>query len=215
MSQDQSPHENPFDQQFWDERYGGSEDVWSGAPNPLLVERASGLTPGTALEVGSGEGADAIWLASRGWQVTALDLSPVGLARAASRAAALGADVADNITWQQADLLEWKPSTQRFDLVTAQFMHLPRAALEVLHRQLAAVVAPGGSLLVVGHHPADHDGSAHRPDRDLFFTAEQVAAVLDDCWEILLAGAPERQALNREGQLATVRDAVLHAVRRR
>src|SRR2546430_12503786 len=117
-----------FTQEFWDERYRSSDRVWSGEPNPRLVERVSDLTPGTALDVGSGEGADAIWLAARGWQVTAIDVSTVALDRAAERAAEAGAEVANRITWQQADVLTWDPAPLQFDLVSAQFMHLPTLA---------------------------------------------------------------------------------------
>ena len=75
--------------------------------------------------MGSGEGADAIWLAARGWNVTGVDVSTVALERAADRAAAAGADIAGRTTWEQADILEWEPPTHRFDLVAAHFMHLP------------------------------------------------------------------------------------------
>jgi hypothetical protein len=100
--------------------------------------------------------------------------------------------------------------------VSAQFMHLPGPALESLHRRLAAAVRAGGSLLVVGHHPSDPDASIGRPNLpDLMFTAEQIAATLDPGeWEIVVAAAPERQAIDPDGQRVTIRDAVLHAVRR-
>lgn len=98
-----------FTQEFWDARYR-SRTVWSGNPNPLLVEYAAGLTPGTVLDVGSGEGADAIWLASRGWQVTGADLSTVALEHAARNAAEAGEDIAGRITWQHADFLTWDPA---------------------------------------------------------------------------------------------------------
>ncbi|HEV7666156.1 MAG TPA: class I SAM-dependent methyltransferase, partial [Chloroflexota bacterium] len=94
-------------QEFWDERYASAATIWSGNPNPHLVAQVSDLRPGTALDVGSGEGADAIWLAEQGWQVTGIDVSMVALERAAQMAAAAGHDVADRITWQQADILTW------------------------------------------------------------------------------------------------------------
>ena len=135
-------------QEFWDERYGSATTIWSGNPNPHLVARVADLRPGTALDVGSGEGADAIWLAEQGWQVTGIDVSMVALERAAQLAAAAGQDVADRITWQQADILTWDPAPRQFDLVSAQFMHLPRSAREVVYRRLAAAVRPDGSLLM-------------------------------------------------------------------
>jgi SAM-dependent methyltransferase len=205
-----------FTQEFWDERYRSSDRVWSGEPNPRLVERVSDLTPGTALDVGSGEGADAIWLAARGWHVTAIDVSTVALERAAGHAADAGKDVADRITWQQADVLSWEPSREQFDLVSSQFMQLPRLHLVPLNRHLAAAVRPGGSLLIVGHHPSDMHTSVRRPHNpDMFFTAEEIAAALEsENWLVVTASAPERQVQDPNGQLVTIHDAVLHAVRR-
>jgi SAM-dependent methyltransferase len=142
-----------FTQDFWDARYRSADRLWSGQPNPQLVAQTAGLTPGDALDVGSGEGADSIWLASQGWTVTALDISAVALDRAAAHAAARGDEIARRISWRQADLLTWDPGSQQFDLVSAQFMYLPEADLLSLHRRLAAAVRPGGTLLIVLHHP--------------------------------------------------------------
>ena len=217
-SHDHTPDlEVMFTQEFWDDRYRSADRIWSGNANPHLVAGVTDLAPATALDVGSGEGADAIWLASRGWRVTGIDVSGVALGRAAERATEAGAEVAERITWQQADVLTWDPAPLRFDLVSAQFMHLPRPALESLHRRLAAAVRPGGTLLIVGHHPSDLETSMGRPHLpDLMFTAEQIAATLDpDDWHIVVAGAPQRQTVDPEGRTITIRDAVLHAIRRR
>jgi SAM-dependent methyltransferase len=209
--------ENIFSQEYWDERYGSAEAIWSGNVNPHLAATAGDLAPGTALDVGSGEGADAIWLATKGWQVTAVDISAVALERAAGHAAKAGDDVAARITWERADVLSWDPAPRRYDLVSAQFMQLPQPALTSLHRRLAAAVEPGGTLLVVGHDVSDLETSAHRPHRpDLMFTADQVAATLNpDEWETISATTPERRILDPDGQQITIRDAVLRAVRRR
>jgi 2-polyprenyl-3-methyl-5-hydroxy-6-metoxy-1,4-benzoquinol methylase len=175
------------------------------------------LPPGTALDLGCGEGADAIWLAAQGWQVTGVDVSTVALERAAAFAAAAGAEIADRLTWQQADMLTWTPPAGQFDLVSAHFIHLPPTERMALHRRLANAVRPGGHLLIVGHHPSDLETSAHRMNLpDFLYTAEQVAATLDpDTWEIVEASAPRRQARDPDGQPLTISDAVLHAVRRR
>nr|MDT0659025.1 bifunctional NAD(P)/FAD-dependent oxidoreductase/class I SAM-dependent methyltransferase [Micromonospora sp. DSM 115978] len=206
-----------FTRDFWDERYASAHRIWSGNPNPHLVATATDLTPGSALDVGCGEGADAIWLAGNGWRVTGVDVSAVALERAARHAAETGADLADRITWQPADVLTWEPAAERYDLVSAQFVHLPRPGLDALHRRLAAAVRPGGTLLVVGHHPSDLETSLGRPNLpELMFTAERVAAGLDpDQWEIVVADAPQRQTRDPEGRTITIRDAVLRAVRRR
>lgn len=199
---------------FWDERYRSSTRLWSGQPNPQLVDRLTGVDPGLALDVGCGEGADAIWLAGQGWTVTGVDVSQVALDRAAAHAdeAGLGA----RTRWQQADVLTWQPSAQAYDLVTASFLHLPSAVRDDVHRRLAGAVRTGGRLLVVAHHVSDLQTSVPRPDQpDLFFTAEQVAAVLDPReWEVVEAAAPGRAALDPDGAPATVHDTVLLAVRR-
>jgi SAM-dependent methyltransferase len=201
--------EDHFTREYWDARYA-SEQVWSGNPNPHLATYASQLEPGTALEFGSGEGADAIWLAEQGWQVTAVDISPVALQGAAGRAKEAGVEV----TWQQGDAFEWSAGAT-YDLVSAQFMHLPRPALDRLHRELAASVEPRGTLLIVGHHP---DDLGHAPEGQRFdevrFTAEEVAASLDPAeWDEIEALRPEREWIDRDGRPAVAVDAVLRAVR--
>jgi SAM-dependent methyltransferase len=202
-----------FTQPFWDERYGSADRIWSGNPNPQLVREAADLTPGSALDVGCGEGADAHWLAARGWQVVATDISRVALQRGAAHAEPAWAD---RISWEQADLIGWTVDDRRYDLVTAHYVHLSSALREPLFAQLAAAVRPGGSLLVVGHHPADMATAAPQPpDPDLYFTAEQVAAGLDPgCWEIVIADARPRQATAPDGRHMHIADAVLRARRR-
>jgi len=204
-----------YTQEFWDDRYSSADRLWSGQPNAQLVAQASGLAPGEALDVGSGEGADAIWLADRGWTVTAVDVSAVALERAARQAAAKGDEVAARITWRQADVLSFDPGSACFDLVSAQYMHLPRAAQQAVQRRLAGAVRPGGTLLVVGHHPDDIHANVGRPDRpDVFLSAEEMAAGLDpEAWEIVLATAIGRPAVDLDGQPVTVRDTVLRARR--
>ena len=205
-----------FTPEYWDDRYRSAGRLWSGQPNPQLVAQTADLAPGAALDAGCGEGADAIWLARQGWTVTAADVSAVALERAAGYAAEAGDEIAGRITWQQADLRSWHPGRQRFDLVSAQFMHLPGAELEAMHDRLAAAVRPGGTLLVVAHHPDDLDAHAvltRRPD--MFRSAEQLAASLDPGeWEIRVASAIGRSAIDMDGRPVTVRDTVLRAARR-
>jgi 2-polyprenyl-3-methyl-5-hydroxy-6-metoxy-1,4-benzoquinol methylase len=197
-----------YTQEFWDERYGSADRIWSGRPNVQLVAQVADLPPGNALEVGSGEGADAIWLASRGWQVTAVDVSAVALERAARVAKAQG--LADAITWEQRDMLSWDPGKARYDLVSAQFMHLPRPAQDAMHTRLAAAVRPGGTLLIVGHlHDELH---AHIAPR--FRPAEEIAAALDPAaWRVIVATAVERSGTGPDGEQVTLSDSVLRAVR--
>ena len=155
-----------------------------------------------------------IWLARQGWQVTGADISPVALRRSAEAAAEAGADIAARITWQQADLLTWAPPTATFDLVSAQFIHLPTELREDLHRRLAAAVRPGGTLLIVSHHPADIE-HAGRPDLPVMFaTGAEMASVLDPATWTIDTAEPEREGALPDGGTGTVRDAVLRAVRR-
>lgn len=202
-----------FGAEFWEERYASQEAVWSRAPNPQLVAETSDLDPATALDVGSGEGADALWLAHRGWQVTAVDFSATALQRGATHAEAIGAEVAERITWVQADLATWAAADASFDLVSAQFMHLPPNQRRELFARLASMVAPGGTLLIVGHHPSDLQTMAHRPPApDLFYTAEEAAQSLElEGWDVLVSAARPRTATDSEGQEFDIHDTVLRA----
>jgi SAM-dependent methyltransferase len=201
---------------FWDERYRSSSSVWSGEPNPQLVAEVSELAPGNALDIGSGEGADAMWLAERGWRVTAVDISSVALERSSALAAKAGRDIAGRIEWRQADILEWSPEEVAYDLVSAQFMQLPKDARDPVFRRLAAAVAPGGSFLVVGHHPSDLETTVRRPrGSGLLYTAEDVAALLDLArWSVIVNASRERRVIDGEGRSVTVHDSVLRAVSR-
>jgi 2-polyprenyl-3-methyl-5-hydroxy-6-metoxy-1,4-benzoquinol methylase len=214
MTHDHSTDDEMFTPEFWDARYGAIDRLWSGNPNPQLVAEATDLDPATALDVGCGEGADAIWLASRGWQVTAVDVSQVALRRGAEQAERISREVAKRLTWEQADVSTWDPAPRQFDLVTAQFMYLPPPDLKALHARLAAAVRPGGSLLIVGHHPVDLATMSRGPKHAaMLFTAEQVAATLPPAdWNLEVVDTRPRQILH-EGELATFHDAVLHAVR--
>ena len=199
---------------FWDERYGSSDQIWSGRPNQRLVENVAGRVPGTALDIGCGEGGDSIWLAGEGWTVTAVDVSGVALERAAHHAAAAGPEVAARITWRREDLREWAPGPESYDLVSEQFLHLPSALRIRQHERFAAAVRPGGMLLVVGHHPVDNH-TMHRPHpADLFFTAEEEAARLSPLQWDVSATTPTRPWHDPDGNPVTISDAVVRAVRR-
>jgi SAM-dependent methyltransferase len=206
-----------FTQEFWDERYGSTDRLWSGQPNEQLVAQVAGLPAGQALEAGCGEGADAIWLAANGWTVTAVDVSAVALDRAGDHAAARGEVIASRITWQREDLLTWAPDRARYDLVSAHFLHLPQSEMQALHLRLAAGVRPGGTLLVVVHHVDDLLANVGRcgPSRS-FPSAAEVAAPFDaDGWEILVADALRRDVTDVDGRPAAVKDTVVRAVRLR
>jgi SAM-dependent methyltransferase len=204
-----------FDRAFWDERYASAHSLWSGNPNPALVAEAGALAAGAALDAGAGEGADAIWLARRGWRVTAVDISSVALDRAAGHAAEAGAEVADRIRWLREDVLRWRPPERTYDLVSAQYMHLPPENRGPVYARLAAAVADRGTLLIVGHHPSDMQTTMPRPQQaELFFTGDDLAAGLGgDGWEIVTNVAAPREVTDPEGRPVTIRDTVFRARR--
>jgi SAM-dependent methyltransferase len=204
----------PFSAESWDERYRSAERLWSGNPNPQLVAEVADLPPGRALDAGCGEGADAIWLAQRGWDVVGADLSTVAVERAARHARETGPVAAARIEWRQADLVADPPERDGFDLVSAQFLHLPPELRSRLFAGLAAAVRAGGTLLVVGHHPSDLAAGVHRPSMpELYYTGEEIADVLDGSWAVLVDEARPRRAVTRDGEPATIHDAVFRARR--
>jgi SAM-dependent methyltransferase len=172
---------DPAVQAEWDKRYTDQEQLWSGQPNGALVAEVAGLTPGRVLDVGCGEGADAVWLARGGWDVTALDVSGVALKRAAGHARDAGVAV----RWVHAALAEAGLPPASFDLVSAQYPALLRTPGAAAERALLAAVAPGGVLLLV-HHAGMELQSVHDSGFDPadYVWPSMVAALLDDDWEV-------------------------------
>jgi SAM-dependent methyltransferase len=203
-----------FGADFWDERYRSAGRVWSGDPNPQLVAEVTGHPPGLALDVGCGEGADAIWLAGAGWMVVGADISGVALERAARHADETDPAAAARIQWWQADLLTQPPAPGSFDLVSAQFIQLPPETRVPLFAALAAAVRDGGILLIVGHHPSDLEAGVPRPPMpELFYTPEEIAGLLDGSWTVRTSAARPRPATTPDGAEVTIHDTVLAAVR--
>lgn len=161
----------------WDARHAATEPIESDLPNDLLVATASPLEPGRALDLGCGDGVNAVWLACSGWAVTAVDFSAVAIDHGRRRAATAGVDV--DVDWVVADLLDFEPDCLAYDLVVLLFIHvLPAERREILGRA-AAAVAPGGRLLLVGHDRANlTDGVGGPQDPEVLFTAEEVASEL-------------------------------------
>ncbi|WP_199922688.1 bifunctional NAD(P)/FAD-dependent oxidoreductase/class I SAM-dependent methyltransferase [Streptomyces sp. NRRL S-87] len=205
-----------FSKEGWEERYRAKSALWSGRPNPQLVAEVAALEPGRALDVGCGEGADALWLAGRGWRVTAVDISATALERAAAHVAEAGAEVAERIVFTRADLLEEPPAEGAYELVSAQFMQLPGELRTEMFRRLGAAVAPGGTLLVVGHHPWDlRSGAGPRLFPDMLYTPEAVVAGLDPAeWDVRVCESRPRTVQDADGNDATLHDAVVVARRR-
>jgi SAM-dependent methyltransferase len=219
---DEVPHPQGGDEQAkpereaWNERYAASTRVWSGNPNVELTRQVADLVPGRVLDLGCGEGADAVWLAGRGWKVTAVDVSDVALGRAAEHAAQAG--LAEVIDFRHHDLVEDFPPGE-FDLVSAQFLY-PHdiAAREGLLRRAAGAVASGGVLLIEGHSglPAweqghekgagtgghgGHNGHGGHDDARFTKPGEVLAALRlgDGGWDVLVCEEHERVQNDPDG----------------
>jgi len=200
-----------FEAPNWDERYTGDGRIWSGEPNPQLVAEASGLTPGTALDLGCGEGGDVIWLARNGWRTTGADFSRNGLARAARHAEQAG--VADRTDWWEVDARTFAADGRQYDLVTTHFLHPPDGGMVDVTRRLSSAVAPGGHLLVVGHAPSETFTQLATSQRDAMFLAADLIPALPDDFETLVVEERPRTA-TRDGRTFEIADATLLARRR-
>ncbi|MBB1030197.1 NAD(P)/FAD-dependent oxidoreductase [Dietzia sp. SLG310A2-38A2] len=206
--------------EYWEGEYADNGPRWSGAVNATTAAVVAPLPVGSALELGCGEGGDALWLAEQGWDVTAVDLSPTATSRGADAATARG--VADRIDWVAHDLTTWT-TDKRFDLVTASFFHSPvELSRPRVLRRAAEWIRPGGHLLMVSHvfeSEADVPPWAHRPEAgdhaghlDLPTPTEEAAELALDpsVWELVLAEIRPREAVGPdERQTATVKDGVL------
>lgn len=201
---DQAPQEH------WEDRYRDAA-VWSGNPNATLVDVAAELTPGRALDLGCGEGADAIWLAQQGWAVTGIDISPTAVERARAAATEQGLD-ASSVRFDAADLSDWVPH-EPVDLVAATFLHsnveLPRT--DIL-RRVAQHVIPGGHVLVISHaEPPPWADLSHHAAHD-FPTPEQELAELEldqDAWRAVIVETRTRAATSPDGEPVQLTDGVL------
>ncbi|MEV5831674.1 class I SAM-dependent methyltransferase [Spirillospora sp. NPDC052242] len=211
-----------FDKDYWDRRWrrdraGAPVAMAVGPPNPHLVREVHDLEPGTALDAGCGAGAEAVWLASRGWRVTGADIADQALARTAERAAASG--VADRVRPVRADLSVWEPDTT-YDLVTTHYAHPAMPQLEFYDR-IASWVAPGGTLLIVAHlhhngHRQGHGPAGAEPPASASVTAADITARLDPAgWTVVTAEEAHRTVTGHGGHAVMVHDVVVRATRRR
>ena len=192
-STDHDPHGHSVPE--WDARYGESDQIWSGNPNGALVAEVSDLRPGTALDVGCGEGADAIWLAARGWSVTAIDVSSVAL----GRARAAGASAGVTVDWRLVGLAGMPRGRDGFDLVTACYPALTKEGGTSIDRLLSAV-APGGTLLFVHHAEIDRERAlSHGFDPDELLGVDDVAEALGEEWEVVVHEARDRSVAGGSG----------------
>ncbi|HET9060494.1 MAG TPA: class I SAM-dependent methyltransferase [Acidimicrobiales bacterium] len=197
-----------MDSAEWDARYGTDELVWSAEPNRFLVDEVEQLVPGTALDLACGEGRNAIWLAGKGWSVTAVDFSAVGLAKAERLASTRGVEV----DWVNADLRQWVPSPGRFDLIITMYLHVPAPDRGQLLRRAAAALAPGGVLLVVGHDITNlSDGVGGPQDPAVLFSPEDLVVDLEGL-QIERAERVQRSVSTDDGARTAI-DALVRAKR--
>lgn len=203
-----------YDQDFWEQLWSKTlrehaAKVASRPPNAHLMAELASLPPGRALDAGCGHGADTLWLAVRGWQVTAVDFSAAALAHGRSMAEAAGADVARRIHWLEGDLAAWVVEPEQYELVVCLYVHVA-GSVEAMVRRMGEGVAPGGTLFMVGHRPIDPStGAATAAAHQVQVSVEAAVAALDaERWDLLVA---EERARSVSG---TGVDAVLRARRR-
>ena len=192
---------NPtYDHDFWEQLWSAtlqerSDHVARRPPSLHLTTEAHHLRPGRALDAGCGHGSDTLWLASGGWQVTAVDFSEAALDHGRSMAKAAGADIAARVNWVRADLATWTQEPDHYDLVACLYLHIA-GSVEEMVRQLAAAVAPGGTLLLVGHRPVDPATGAATPAAgQVQVSVDTATSELDPArWELVVAEDRPRAA---------------------
>lgn len=202
-----------FDGAYWDEHWTTASDRPTVPPHPALAAELAALRPGTALDAGSGDGAEAAWLAARGWEVTAVDISAEAHRRAADRFP-IGAGSVSRI---EADLTVWHPD-RVYDLVTTFYAH-PAIPQLAFYERIARWVAPRGTLLIVGHHRARDTRQDHASEHDHPENAVTAPELIRDIlgpatWEVHTASVSERDAPGAHGGAVRLRDVTVRASRR-
>ena len=227
----EAPVTDTFDKHYWERHWEAAGDRAHDRgllPNPYIARELGDLAPGSALDAGCGEGVEAIWLAVNGWDVTAVDISSAALDRARQRAR--DGKRARGIDWVEADLSVWEPG-RTFELVMTNYAH-PAISQLAFYERIAKWVAPGGTLLIVGHldvrdhggeHGGDHIGDpidghgvdGHRPPREASVTADAITELLDSApWEVVSASEASRTRRDGAGHSVELHDVVVRARRR-
>ncbi len=197
-----------MDAHEWDTRYSATDMMWSYEPNVFLVPRVVGLEPGRALDLGCGEGRNALWLASQGWDVTAVDFSQVAVDRGSGWAEQRGLTV----DFRVADVIDYRPEPAAFDLVIAFYLQIPHDEVRQVLTHAVEALAPGGTLLVVAH---DLDNLEHGyggpPTADVLYTEDLVTSSIGEL-EVVEAGRVRRPVLTDHGEETAV-DTLVRATR--
>ena len=182
-----------YDRAYWERLWEKTlrehaDKIGQRPPNAHLVAEAARLRPARALDAGCGHGSETLWLATHGWEVTAVDFSASALAHARSTAEALGPDIAARVAWVEGDLAVWAPPREDFDLVVCLYVHVAGSVDEMV-RRLASGVAHGGTLLMVGHRPIDPaTGKPTAAASQVQVSVEEAVAALDSmAWELVVA----------------------------
>ena len=193
-----------MDAEAWNRKHAAGDHHFGGEPDRFLVAEVAELPAGRALDLACGSGRNAVWLAERGWQVTGVDFSETAIANARQLASERGAEVELVV----ADVLEWEPPAASFDLVTLVYPHLPSAQRARVLARAASVLAPGGRIVVVGHHTDNiEDGVGGPQDPDVLFSAEDVVA------ELPRLEVEKEERVLRETDEGTAIDALVHVMR--
>jgi SAM-dependent methyltransferase len=211
-----------MDARDWDERYAGTELVWSAGPNQFVEEELAELRPGRAVDLAAGEGRNALWLADRGWDVTAVDFSLVGLdkGREAQAHHPRGRDL--HVEWEHADVLTWEPDPAGFDLALIAFLQLPAEQIGEAVRRGFASLRVGGTFFLVAHDSTNlAEGTGGPQDPAVLYTAEDVLADLDgERFDVVRAERVARVVTGAAGPDGhgsepdrTAYDALVHLVR--
>jgi SAM-dependent methyltransferase len=196
-----------MDPASWDARYAGPDRVWTAEPNPFVVETFADLPPGRALDLGTGEGRHATWFASRGWSVTAVDFSAEAVRKARALQAAHAPATVGRVEWVEADVVAQPPRPRAYDAVAVMYLHLPAPQRRQAMRGAAEALAPGGTLLVVGHDSANlAEGVGGPQDPGVLFTAEDVVA------DLAATPGPGLEVVRAERVLRTVGEDVTTAL---
>jgi SAM-dependent methyltransferase len=199
------------DRQRWDERYSGTEFEWSTRPNQFVAAELAGLPPGRALDLAAGEGRNTVWLAERGWRVTAVDFSRVGLDKGRKLSAARG--VPDGqVDWVVADLTDYEPDHGAFDLVLVAYLQVDAALRAKVLAGAADALAPGGTLFIVGHDLTNLTEGVGGPQySEVLYTPEAITAELAGLR--ILRAERVRRAVDRDGVSGTAIDTLVRAER--
>ncbi len=199
-----------MDRDAWNDRYAAADLVWTAEPNWTFAAEVAALPPGSALDLGAGEGRNATWLARQGWTATAVDFSDVALRKARQLAEASGVEI-DTVV---ADVTTYTPPAGAFDLVAVIYLHLPDDERREVHRRAAAALAPGGTLIVLGHDTTNlTDGHGGPQDAEVLFTPDDVVSDLEPTdLTIIKSGRVQRKVATPDGDRTAI-DALVTARR--